>query len=813
MPELKNDFKLYVATGKSRKETHWKNKEWLWSDLVERLSNTHYTAETHEEYMAASKGRQDEIKDVGGFVGGYLTKGKRNKGSVLSRQIITLDADNNPKTLWDDFSMLYDCAAMCYSTHKHTPDNPRLRLVIPMNREVTPDEYEAISRKVAGTLGIELFDPSTFQAWRLMYWPSTSKGAEYFCETQEGAAIDADKVLNSYKNWKDSSEWPVSAKHQEIITREIKKQGDPLEKPGVVGAFCRSYTVHEVIEKYLGEVYDLCDGEDNRYTYKGGSTSSGMVVYDDKFAYSHHGTDPAGGKLCNGFDLVRIHLFGLADEDTDKRGFQLPSYQAMLDLATKDKNVRKLLGEEKIKEAFGDFEEALEPGEDENTSWMSELDIDRKGNLLPTITNVQIILRNDPKLKGRIAFNEFECSTDVLKPFPWDVRRLTYPRPWGDKPDDMAMLRNYIGSAPYDIKGKGLIEDVVEWIKNENRYHPVRDYLDNLEWDGEERIDTLFIDYLGVEDSEYTRAVSRKTLCAAVARIYRPGCKFDYTLTLVGDEGEGKSTIYKKLGMQWHSGSFNYAMIKQGVRALEQLQGVWIMEAPEMSGLDATTLEMVKGFLTNQDDRARWAYGRDPSKRERQSIFVANSNNFHFLIGGKGLRRWWALHTNADMATKEVHTMKQRDIDQLWAEAVVKYREGEKLYLSKELEAQARAKQQEHTETDDREGLIHEYLSMLLPENWEDMDTYERREFIHGNDPLQPKGTVQRTRVTAAEIWCEALGGYQKEMTAYNTKFIHRIMESAEGWDRSKSSVRMKNYGFQKGYVKTKKISLKTQYK
>ncbi len=299
----------------------------LWSDFVKKISTTHRTAETHTEYLTAKKVRQDEIKDIGGFVGGYISGGRRKAGSILHRQLVTLDIDFGKSDIWDDFKMLYSNAAAIYSTHKHSPEAPRYRLIIPLNREVAVDEYMAISRRIAGSLGIENFDHTTFQPSRLMYWPSTSKDGEYFFDHQDEQWLDVDETLASYRDWTDTSEWPVSIREGTIVNKAIQKQGDPLEKTGIIGAFCRTYDIHEAIDTFLSDVYDPCDIED-RYSYKEGSTAAGLVVYEDKYTYSHHGTDPTSGKLCNAFDLVRIHKFGLRDEDVQEGtpGNRLPSY-------------------------------------------------------------------------------------------------------------------------------------------------------------------------------------------------------------------------------------------------------------------------------------------------------------------------------------------------------------------------------------------------------------------------------------------------------------------------------------------------------
>ena len=175
-----------LATGRSRKEKKWKNQEISWQELVKNLSETHSTYETCVEYRAMNKDKQDAIKDIGGFVGGALKDGRRLNGNVISRSMLTLDLDFADKDFWDDLIMLNDFACCVYSTHKHTAEKPRLRLIIPLSRDVSAEEYEAIARRVAGDIGIDQFDDTTFQPARLMYWPSTSQDGVYQFEHQEG---------------------------------------------------------------------------------------------------------------------------------------------------------------------------------------------------------------------------------------------------------------------------------------------------------------------------------------------------------------------------------------------------------------------------------------------------------------------------------------------------------------------------------------------------------------------------------------------------------------------------------------------------
>ena len=159
---FKYDGLLTISTGNSRKSKSWKTKRITWSKLVNRLSKTTYTNERHVDFLQMTKQRQDEIKDVGGFVGGELTGERRTAENAGSRQIVTLDADFAPASLWDELTMFSDFACLIYSTHKHSKENPRYRVVIPLDRPVTPDEYQAISRKIAADIGIDYFDDTTY---------------------------------------------------------------------------------------------------------------------------------------------------------------------------------------------------------------------------------------------------------------------------------------------------------------------------------------------------------------------------------------------------------------------------------------------------------------------------------------------------------------------------------------------------------------------------------------------------------------------------------------------------------------------------
>lgn len=796
MPDILNiqfNGDLDIATGRSRVETNWKNKESTWASLVEKVSTTHRTAETQAEYAAAKKGRQAEIKDIGGFVGGYLTGGRRKSGSVLHRQLITLDIDFSKGDFWEDFQMAYGNAGLMYSTHKHSNDNPRLRLILPLDRSVRPDEYEAIARRVAGVIGIELFDPTTFQPERLMYWPSSSKDADYAFEFQDGAWLNADEVLGSYHDWKDSSAWPVSEAVGGVVKRAIAKQGDPLEKPGVVGAFCRTYTVQETIETFLTEVYDSCIVE-NRFSYLGGSTAAGLIVYDDKYAYSHHGTDPTSGKLCNAFDLVRIHKFGLRDEDArvDTPGNKLPSYVSMLEFCTKDVKVKKQLGAERLADAKGDFAdfEVLNSEEEPNTDWVEKLEVDRKGNVQNSIDNIYIILENDPYFKNRIAYDDFEKCEVAIADLPWrKIQPLT--RRLIDKDD--SNMRHYLEKT-YNINSALKTKDAMQVLAIKTSFHPVKDYLSSVEWDGLSRVDRLLVEYQGAVDNNYTRTVTRKMLVAAVARVFKPGVKFDHVLTLVGEQGMRKSSLIAKLGKQWFSDSF--ATIK-GREAFEQLQGVWLVEIAELAGLAKAEVEAIKHFITKRDDRYRVAFGYRVESFPRQCVFFATTNKRDFLKDYTGGRRFWPVMVNIVPPTKDVFKdLTDCEIDQIWAEAVTLFKKGETIFLSPEEEQEAALIQKAHTEEHPWTGLVQMFLDTKLPETWAKLNRYERVAFLQG-DELAAEGVTYRSRVCVLEIWNEGLNR-RDTIDERSATVIHNILRSLDDWKESEKATRINLYGIQR---------------
>ena len=782
---------MKIAYGNSRMDKRWKNNDISWEDLCSRVRSTKYTTETVEEYRKMKKGGQDSIKDVGGFVGGHLKDGRRKKGNVLSRSMLTLDMDYGTPTIWDEIKAAFPFCCCVYSTHKHTSEHPRLRLLVPLSRDVSDEEYTAVARMVAKEIGIDLFDDTTYEPERLMYWPSTSSNGVFFYDQLAGDALDPDLYLAKYDDWHDTTTWPVSSRQSEVITKAVKEQADPLTKEGVVGAFCRSYGIREAIEAFLSDIY-IPSAMEGRYDYAPADSSAGVIIYDNKYAYSHHATDPANGRLLNAFDLVRIHRFGNLDDKAvyGTEAGKLPSFKAMAEFAVNDPAVKAEFARERLEQAKQDFSD---------DDWESHLEMDRSGRIKDTLENIVTIIRHDPGLKS-IAFNRHRDGIDARNGLPWDQMKPG----WNDS--DNAALKVYLSNKYAGLYSPTKTKDAVIAVASERAYHPVKDYLEALpEWDGIPRVDTLLIDYFGAADNSYTRAVTRKMMTAAVARIYEPGTKFDSVLILNGPQGIGKSPIFANLAASWFSDSLTLTDMKDKAGP-EKLQGYWILELGELAGMRKADTETVKSFISRVDDKYRASYGVSVESHPRQCIIVGSTNaEAGFLRDITGNRRFWPVKISGNSRRKSWQ-MSEYDIEQIWAETINFYEDGEKLYLEGDDIILAGAAQNAAMESDEREGLIRSYLDKLLPEDWDTMTLYERRNFLNGSEfgGEVHTGTVRRTRACNMEIWCECFGKEAAAMKPSDSYAIAAIMRKIPGWDKDADMDRANFpiYGRQRLYLR-----------
>ena len=773
---------LKIAEAPTRLATHWTNHKITWQALTARLQDAAISPNTIAQYQALPKDKQADAKDVGGFVGGHLAEGRRKNGHVLARSIITLDIDYPPEDFLNDLAIYTAGIAGClYSTHSHAPGHERYRLVIPLSRDVTAEEYEATARKIAENIDIDIFDDTTYEPHRLMYWPSRPLDADFIYRPLDTTDwVNPDDILAEYDNWRDVTTWPVSSRQKDRLNRTVGQQADPLTKPGMVGAFCRAHTIHDAISTFLADVYKPTTG--GRYTYIAGESTNGVVTYNDTFAYSHHGTDPAGGQLCNAFDLVRIHRFGTDDTDA-KPGtptHKLPSYKRMLDLAKNDEATNRQYADELREQVTADF---TDNGQTPDTSWLEKIARKNNGAIEESLGNIALIITNDPGLQ-EIRYNQLSETIDVRDPqkLPW---RQVKPG-WSDT--DIAQLKLYLETR-YQLYSSTKTMEALDIAAGTRAYHPIRDYLDNLPaWDGVQRIDTLLVDYLGADNTDYVRAVTRKTLIAAVRRIYRPGTKFDTVLILSGPQGTGKSTLFAKLAGDWFSDALSLTDMKDKTGS-EKLQGYWIHELGELAGMRKMEVEVVKGFISRTDDKYRASYARVVESHPRQCIIVGSTNAENgFLRDVTGNRRFWPVAITGE-SERKTWGLDAETVGQIWAEALAAHRAGEPLHLTGALAEDATRAQDAAIETDERVVVVQEYLDTDLPAGWRDMTVPQRRAYLAGHAPSAEFGGDQgelfpRMEVSNAEIWSECFGNEPGDMQPKDSYAISAIMKKLDGWEK-----------------------------
>ena len=521
-------------------------------------------------------------------------------------------------------------------------------------KDVSPgyncDEYAAITRYFAAEWGIDQFDECSYRPHQLMYWPTTPSNGEYIFKRFDGEWLDPDEYLEMHPEWRDCSMLPTSSRESAVIDREIKHLADPLEKEGLIGAFCRTYSIADAIMTFLSDVYEPTT-MDGRYDYIPADSSAGVVVYDDKFIYSHHATDPVCGQLLNAFDLVRLHKFGSKDDKApaDAPVNDLPSYKEMMEFASKDEQVKLLLVKERHAQAGADFVEE---------DWQKKLVYERRSTVLKnSLHNITLILQNDPNLKA-LVFNQQLDGIEIKGAVPWE-----HPSKYWRDADD-AQLISYVDSH-YGTFSSRNYELAITKVTDDRSYHPIREFLAELpKWDKVPRVDTLLVDYLGAEDNAYVRAVTRKTLCASICRVLSPGCKFDHMLVLNGPQGVGKSTLIARLAGEWFSDSLSLSDTKDKTAA-EKLQGYWILEIGELAGLRKAEVETLRSFLSRQNDIYRAAFGKRATPHLRQCIFFGTTNaDSGYLRDITGNRRFWPVKTPGG-SSKHSWELTAEDIEQI----------------------------------------------------------------------------------------------------------------------------------------------------
>lgn len=745
---VKDKIVFDIAVGTNRNTAKWYNRTLTWTEFANKFREPIRTKETLQEYFNYETAIQDDIKDVGGFVGGYLIGGKRSIKNVKHRQILCFDLDEGEEGY---FPNLGNYMGIIHTTHKHTKTNPRYRVLIPLYAPITIEEYEYVSRYIADKLGlIKSACLTTFQANRLMYWPSCSSNGEYHFKSVEGEMVDGKGIILDNPDWKCTT-YTSSDEHIGQIKKEIvKKQQDPTTKGGVIGAFCTVFSITEIIEKYLSDKYLQTDTKD-RYTWAEGSTAKGVLVFEDKFTYSFHGTDPAAMRLNNGYDLLRILKFKGNEKNT-------------LDFCAKQPGIGRILAKEEFKDL-------------KNEEWTKDLKYSGAGRALATIENLKLIIDNNFDIK----FNAFN-------------QNMTYAgQPYKNKFDSVVLS---VIEKKYGVYNVQKTKTAIDIVSTKNEYHPIRDWLKSLTWDGKPRLDSLLIDYFAAKDTLFTREAIRKTLVGGVARIFEPGVEVQHILVLHGPQDIGKSYFFEMLcpDKDYYSDSLTLYDIKDTKTGSEALRGKWLLEIPEMAGMKKAETEAIKAYVVRKIDTYRPSYALRTENFPRQCIFFASTNK-DFLQDITGNRRFWIIDCKGRL-------LNNINRDQIWAEAKYLYQNGESLRLSPEAKELSKVEEVSYLETDDRLQFVEQFITKKVPAKWYDMTTFERIGYMEDElSGKEDKDLIDRKWITTAEVWCEVFKYHKGLLKRQESNEIIKILQKL-GYNEYVQNCYDKNYGRCRGYKK-----------
>ncbi len=539
-----------------------------------------------------------------------------------------------------------------------------------------------------------------------------------------------------------------------------------------------------------------------------------QFIGEGKWLYSFHATDPASRLLCNSFDLVRIHKFKELDDEA-KDGTpasRLPSYLAMCKFAMEDKKVRAEFENEQLEKARKEFgettitvsgpenqkrEEKLSDG-----SWRMKLTRSSNTGLIDrTINNALLILENAEEFKGKVVFDRFSNRFLIKEALPWGRKDEHYPKLWSDNDD--AELRGHFEKYYEGFKGVAIINDALTILKNRMSTNVARDYFESLSWDGKPRLDTLIIDYLGAEDNEYTRQTIRKALTAVVARaITEISIKFDNMIILTGKQGIGKSTLLSKLAGEWFTDNIVDFNSKD---TLLLLQNCIIAEVPELQGFNKADSNRLKQFLGQKTDKYRAPYERREEEHPRHCVFFGTTNDDEFLRDSTGNRRYWPIQVGINKTTKNVFIDLEKERDQIWAEAVTRFRIGEPLYLIGDVLKEAEKEQSARLIIDPWESIIQEYLSRKIPQDWFDRSIEQQKNYwlFNSDDNVD---LVERDRICTSEILTICLNIEPKRQTSVDRKRIIDVLKNCRTLSFKKNVRFGKSYGITSGFVRVEHV-------
>lgn len=762
---------LAIATAPKRNSRHWRNGTIEWSELVGWMGSPADKKEAGN-YILGTLNESTEVHTKGGQP---CVDFHRRKHTIASRSAITLDLDTPDPDFVDAVEMLFDHAAIIHTTYSHAPDKPHYRMIVPTDREMAPDEYITAAQALIQQFGKHQFDPGSTQPERFMFKPAAQEPGWFQFWVLDGDPVPVETLLADFVE--DLSDKP--------LPKPGKNKRDPYTLDGIMGAFNRAYA--EDWDSLI-EAYDLPYEKiaEDRYHLIGATAAAGMgpVQGAEAFVFSHHANDPAYGVTCSAWDLVRLHKFGDMDEDVTSQTppNRRPSHAAMAELATADNRA--------MAEMVGiDFAEAFD--EDGNANdWRLNLRRNNRGVITNVVANRDLIRDNDPALKV-MYLNEMSMVIEADADLPW--REVHERDNVIDKADRAEFLEYLAREYGMDVP-ENHADRMINIAGSRRRRHPAQEYLQNLSWDGVSRIETALP---GVRATPYTRMVSRKVLVAAAARVLEPGIKWDHTLVLFGSEGLGKSWWIEKMAKGW-SASLGRINDKDTLMAM---RAAWIITADEGHSLRKADNDALKEFITRTHDSFRAPYDTVFRRHPRHSVIWSTTNDEVFLRRQEGNRRYLIVRSEDKV---DFDAVTDEYVDQVWAEAVVLFEAGERLYLDG-LESLEAAEQREHfVEEDAYGGIIEGYLSLPVPEDWDDMNVDKRREWMFGfREGMESAGDGRIDKVCTAQIWVEAMDRRKGDAKRTDLLDIYNALLRLPDWERIPGKTWLnRDYGNQAVFVR-----------
>ncbi|MBF1672622.1 MAG: hypothetical protein HXO65_00180 [Rothia mucilaginosa] len=701
-------------------------------------------------------------KNARSYLPGELRGHHRSGDNVVGRSVITLDLDGASDGGFTSLlSYLNDVAVLWHTTYSHSEHKPSYRVLIPLDEQVSPDVYARIVREIMRAVPQASIDAASATPSQIMFTPAAKDPSLY----EWGSKLD--RPLASGSLFQGAPDSPG-----DVVSLGRVRKKDPLTLRGIAGEFCRLYQDLDELIEVFGLPYERV-GSRFRYTKADKSSAPGMSPFPDAplLYFSNHRSDPASGRAQNAFDLVRIHKFGHLDAGYEGAIIHSPSARAMKNFLSGhagfaarraadayEQVVRPeaagspLTGGEIVSTLTEEPEHEPElavadDSADIETDWTHRLiRHDKTLQVEDRIENYDLIFENDPVFKS--LWWNVRGDYEAIMPENYDLRDGSPPQV---NNADVSGLKDHI-ERRYQIRRvtRQRVDDLLGRVRRERRLDPVKKYLQSLSWDGIPRLETCLP---GVENTAYTRMVAKRAMLGAVARAFKPGCKVDQSLILYGGQGVGKTTWIERMARGYTASLGDI----QNKDTLISASRSWIMVSDEGHALNNADFNELKDFLTRQRDVYRLPYDRSATEVPRRWVVWGTTNDPMMLRERDGNRRFLIVDVLEQM---DFDKYTPEYVDQVWAEAVALYQQGERPVLSPAEEELAEQARQSHTMEDNLVALISEGLDMPVPEDWERMPMSERLVWLQERDYSErttKPASKPRSFLTPAAVWVEIM--------------------------------------------------------